>query len=203
MDGQGHLSTTDSSTESVTLSVEELAYVAYCLECGRGFGLSDRFEAGFRLLVQITAMIPLGVGAFILGGGERRFSSPAFLVPGNIMPWWAWGSLFLLAGLILGAQAIRFSKQILWGSVAVSFMYLFFAMSLALSIVLEPNLPPDAPRAAGTGIAAYTGLAGLTLTAGVIASWRTVDAMSDFVRHFPRRIKIRGDGGKSGDARPA
>lgn len=136
---------------------------------------TTRTEVGIRLLLQVCAIIPVALGAFILGGGPDRFSGPSYRVPSELSPWWGWALVFTALGMGLAFNAMRFNEHAVYWCAGVAFVYLFFAAGFAFSILTEPDVAPGVPKAATTGIVVYTGLAALTLGTGMIACWKTVD----------------------------
>lgn len=110
------------------------------------------FQSLFFRMYVLMACLGIGLGMAILAGGADRFSGPSLTGPRNLVSWTGlephlvWGSAFLIYGLILVfALGRQVAVWALRGGVA---LYLFFVISFATSIVVEP-------RASITGLVAY------------------------------------------------
>jgi hypothetical protein len=93
------------------------------------------------------------VGLLILAGGEARFSGIGFSAARDLTPWWAWGGLMLLSGLValVGAAGhIPWASRI--GHATACLTYVFLVVSLI-------TVAAGSPTASLSGVGVYTAFA--------------------------------------------
>jgi hypothetical protein len=93
------------------------------------------------------------VGLAILVGGQARFSAASFNTARQLAPWWAWGTVMLVAGLLAMVGA---SRHWMWparvGHSLAGTIYLFLVFALTDTAIRLPATPL-------TGIGIYTAFA--------------------------------------------
>lgn len=117
-----------------------------------------------RWLLNMFAMIHactfIFLSAALIGGGDKRFTAPAFQTARAIpYPPYTWGAVIGMCGIaVLIAIWLHFSWLRITGFVIASVWYAFFAITLYISIHPIPCLPSNGPCSAFTGIPTYTAL---------------------------------------------
>lgn len=107
--------------------------------------------------VYLATVLALILGASILLGGPRRFSSPGLAVarmaPGGYI---TWGCVLLTLGLVMlvGIALDWQAPLIMCGFIGMSSWYGFFALTLAISASRDPNV-------AFTGVCTYSALSAM------------------------------------------
>jgi hypothetical protein len=107
--------------------------------------------------VWLSAILAVILGASILIGGPRRFSSPGLAVarmaPGGYI---TWGCVLLTLGLVMavGISLEWRAALIMCGFIGMAAWYGFFALTQAISAARDPSV-------AFTGVCTYSALATL------------------------------------------
>lgn len=119
----------------------------------------DRPSTTEVLISIYYGVLLAGVGVAYLIGGAARFANRSLTTAATIAPFWTWGMLFLLIGLL-----IVVSFRLMWHWVPLGlggFFYAFFALLYVFSAIEEDRA---SYAAAWIAVAISAGL--------LISSWR-------------------------------
>jgi hypothetical protein len=102
------------------------------------------------------------MGASILWGGQHRFSSNALSIPAEIAPWWMWGALYLIAGVLHAVAVLARRPAVLISGLVLAVMHGLIAISVMWALF-------DSPVTSSTAAGTYAGLMVMTAAGAILA----------------------------------
>ena len=84
---------------------------------------------------KIVSLAPIFLGLALLLGGDDRFNIPGFEITRHLLPYWGWGSMFLVCGIGIALYAWDVHEHVFFSAFFASTLFAFWTITLVLACI--------------------------------------------------------------------